>query len=331
MSSILGFETQFYDPVSGIAKKLYLKFYLDDNTIEILDEKAAFLKRIYYPDVKLTDLYVGSSITVFNRLIQLKKCANSFTENYMNSREVHLITVFSLKESHEIGQFLRLFDKYDLNIGKIRTTKTGFSGYGIDIDEDSIIIEAIVLKSIDIQSFINDSNNIFPNSVTMVLGADKISELMAECSSVPVPDYCTLCIIKPHVLKANKSGDVLSAITEKGFCISGLHVVHFTPEMAQELMDVYTKVYPSYSLMLEQLCAGPLLAVMVTGSEDIVSEFRAFSGPLSPELARTLRPDSLRALFGSDTSLNAVHCTDLSEDGDMECRYIFETLFNIKV
>jgi hypothetical protein len=161
--------------VSGIAKKLYLKFYLDDNTIEILDEKAAFLKRIYYPDVKLTDLYVGSSITVFHRLIQLKKCANSFTENYMNSREVHLITVFSLKESHETGRFLRLFDKYDLNIGKIRTTKTGFSGYGIDIDEDSIIIEAIVLKSIDIQSFINDSNNIFSNSVTMVLGADKIS------------------------------------------------------------------------------------------------------------------------------------------------------------
>jgi nucleoside-diphosphate kinase len=64
---------------------------------------------------------------------------------------------------------------------------------------------------------------------------------------------------------------------------------------------------------------------------DIVAEFRAFSGPLSPELARTLRPDSLRSLFGSDTTQNAVHCTDLPEDGDMECRYIFETLFNIKV
>jgi hypothetical protein len=161
--------------VSGIAKKLYLKFYLDDNTIEILEEKAAFLKRIYYPDVKLSDLYVGSSITVFNRLIQLKKCANTFTENYMNSREIHLITVFDLLESHKTGRFLRLFDKYDMNIGKIRTTNTGFSGYDINVGKDSVIIEAIVLKSIDIQSFINDSNKIFSNSITMVLAADKIS------------------------------------------------------------------------------------------------------------------------------------------------------------
>jgi hypothetical protein len=38
---------------------------------------------------------------------------------------------------------------------------------------------------------------------------------------------------------ANKSGDVLSAITEKGFCISGLHVVHFTPEMAQVYIYIY--------------------------------------------------------------------------------------------
>jgi hypothetical protein len=37
----------------------------------------------------------------------------------------------------------------------------------------------------------------------------------------------------------------------------------------QELMDVYTEVYPSYSLMLQQLCTGPLLAVMITGSEGI--------------------------------------------------------------
>lgn len=148
---------------------------MDDNTIEILEEKAAFLKRIYYPDVKLSDLYVGSSITVFNRLIQLKKCANTFTENYMNSREMHLVTVFNLSESHKIGRFLRLFDKYDISIGKIRTTNTGFSGYDINVGKDSVIIEAIVLKSTDIQSFINDSNAVFSNSITMVLAADKIS------------------------------------------------------------------------------------------------------------------------------------------------------------
>ena len=55
--SILGYETKWFDSVSGLSKKLFFKFFLDDNTIEILDEKAAFLKRIYYADISLNDLY----------------------------------------------------------------------------------------------------------------------------------------------------------------------------------------------------------------------------------------------------------------------------------
>jgi nucleoside-diphosphate kinase len=59
---------------------------------------------------------------------------------------------------------------------------------------------------------------------------------------------------------------------------------------------------------------------------DVVSRFRDLTGPLSPELARVLRPGSIRALYGHDHVHNAVHCTDLSEDGGMECHYIFQTL-----
>jgi nucleoside-diphosphate kinase len=44
------------------------------------------------------------------------------------------------------------------------------------------------------------------------------------------------------------------------------------------------------------------------------------------EIARALRPKSLRALFGSDKIKNAVHCTDLPEDGTLECEYFFSIL-----
>lgn len=41
--------------------------------------------------------------------------------------------------------------------------------------------------------------------------------------------------------------------------------------------------------------------------------------PLSlQEIARHLRPRTLRALFGVDKVRNAVHCTDLPEDGLLE-------------
>lgn len=63
--SVLGFDCEWYDPVSGMLQVLYLKFFLDDNTLEILTEKGAFLKRIYYPDVKASDLFLGNTINVY--------------------------------------------------------------------------------------------------------------------------------------------------------------------------------------------------------------------------------------------------------------------------
>jgi hypothetical protein len=62
--SVLGFELEWLDEVSGLLQTLYLKFFLDDNTIELLKGTSTFLKRIYYPEVKLSDLFVGNTITV---------------------------------------------------------------------------------------------------------------------------------------------------------------------------------------------------------------------------------------------------------------------------
>ncbi len=72
--------------------------------------------------------------------------------------------------------------------------------------------------------------------------------------------------------------------------------------------------------MLAQLTAGPLIAMEVTGpsGSDIVPQFREFVGPSDPALAKQIRPNSLRARYGEDKVKNAVHCTDLPEDGVLE-------------
>ena len=44
---------------------------------------------------------------------------------------------------------------------------------------------------------------------------------------------------------------------------------------------------------------------------DPVEPFRELCGPADPEIATALRPQSLRARFGSDKNRNGVHCTDL--------------------
>lgn len=106
--------------------------------------------------------------------------------------------------------------------------------------------------------------------------------------------------------------------------------------MAEEFFDAYRGVMSNYSLMIEAVTTGPLLAVCITSKygatdfgEDIVTSFREFCGPNHPELARILRPKSVRANFGTGLLTNAVHCTDLPDDGEMEARYFFDTLANL--
>lgn len=56
------------------------------------------------------------------------------------------------------------------------------------------------------------------------------------------------------------------------------------------------------------------------------------------EIARHLRPNSLRALYGKNKIQNAVHCTDLPEDGVLEaskkmllCRYQEGSLYRVQI
>jgi len=90
-------------------------------------------------------------------------------------------------------------------------------------------------------------------------------------------------------------------------------------------------VLPNYTALIEHMCATPVLAVLVTGKDqdNVVSSFREFTGPQNPSLAKALRPQSLRAMYGVDSVRNAVHCTDLEDDGELECRYFFETLASL--
>ena len=50
---------------------------------------------------------------------------------------------------------------------------------------------------------------------------------------------------------------------------------------------------------------------MEVRQNNAVAALRELCGPNDPEMARSLRPKSIRALFGKDKAKNAVHCTDL--------------------
>lgn len=73
------------------------------------------------------------------------------------------------------------------------------------------------------------------------------------------------------------------------------------------------------------MCSGPTIALEVR-QQNVVQSFRDFCGPHDPEIAKHLRPNTLRAKFGHDRVKNVLHCTDLPEDGVLECEYLFNRL-----
>jgi len=95
---------------------------------------------------------------------------------------------------------------------------------------------------------------------------------------------------------------------------------------AEEFLEVYKGVLPEYHDMVSQLSAGACL-VMEVRQEDAVNSFRQLVGPHDPEVAKHLRPNTLRAKHGLDRVRNAIHCTDLPEDGLLEVEYFFNILY----
>lgn len=138
---------------------------------------------------------------------------------------------------------------------------------------------------------------------------------------------CTCCIIKPHAISEGMLGKILIAIRDACFEISAIQMFNMDRANVEEFYEVYKGVVSEYNDMVTELYSGPCVAIEIQQSNP-TKTFREFCGPSDPEIARHLRPETLRANFGKTKVQNAVHCTDLPEDGLLEVQYFFKILDN---
>lgn len=94
---------------------------------------------------------------------------------------------------------------------------------------------------------------------------------------------------------------------------------------AEEFFEVYKGVLPEFVALIEHMTTGPVIALEIR-QENVVQQFRQAAGPMDPEIAKNLRPSTIRAKFGIDRVRNAIHCTDLPEDAMLETEYFFGLL-----
>ena len=135
----------------------------------------------------------------------------------------------------------------------------------------------------------------------------------------------TLGIVKPHAVIGGLTGRIMKEISSAGLEITAVQLHNIDKVNAQEFYEVYKGVVAEYNQMVEELSSGPCIALEVSG-DNAHGAFRELVGPSDPEIARHLRPDTIRAKFGQDKIKNALHCTDLPDDSILEVEYFFKIL-----
>uniref|UniRef100_A0A0B7AGW0 Nucleoside diphosphate kinase n=1 Tax=Arion vulgaris TaxID=1028688 RepID=A0A0B7AGW0_9EUPU len=138
----------------------------------------------------------------------------------------------------------------------------------------------------------------------------------------------TCCLIKPHAIKSGNAGKIINNIQDAGFTINTIQMFSLEKANVEEFYEVYKGVVHEYPGMVNELTSGPVIAMEIIGksSEQVPMAFREHCGPMDTEIARHLRPRTIRALFGLNKVQNAVHCTDLPEDAPLEVDYFFKVL-----
>lgn len=134
-------------------------------------------------------------------------------------------------------------------------------------------------------------------------------------------------------MKEKQIGTIMSKICEADFQIGGLQMFKVEKKNSEEFYEIYKGVVNEYQEMVNELCNGACVALQITkpnmDGRTVVNQFREFVGPVDPNVARHLRKNTLRAQLGTDKIKNAVHCTDLEDDGCLEVEYFFKCLAGV--
>ncbi len=326
---MVAFIVTWFDHNASLARKYRLNHF-SDNTIEMINIKnnQTFLTRSYFPDLKRSALFLGASLTINSRQLHIVEYADKGTGVTYESSAVRAFGLVKPEGMNSLGAILSSVPA-PFTISRMKMVQLDTAGaarFGCSTGA-ALAFEAPVIGVRDGEekwmSFVSSKSD-------MVAGACGVSEPCEDasfCFGGPSagkrPDgECTACLIKPHAVKEMKVAAIVSDIIEQGFKVEALETIHFDMTTATSFFEVYKGVFSFYSDLMMQMVDAPCLFLKLSGGSEVVTEFREFCGPQDVEVAKVLRPKSLRARYGSSRVLNAIHCTDLPNDAGLECSYL---------
>jgi len=338
--SCLAFNVEWFDANASLVRKYRLNYY-EDETLDMINSVTgkSFLKRTYCPGVQKSDLFIGASITVFSRQLHLIEYADEGTTAYFSAENVRPFALVKPSAFSSIGEIISSI-QHPFSLARMKMISLDASAadrFGCSAGQ-AVAIETTVIAAganDDVASRWAKAMEVHGDGVyTACGGQDSHDDTVfafetcrSSLESMPASSDMTACLVKPHVVIARQAGSVLSEILASGFTITAMEMVHLDRSMATNFFTVYQGVLTEYADMVAHMIENYSIFIRLEGP-NVVADFRDFCGPNETELAKVLRPKSLRAQFGETRVRNAVHCTDLPEDGGLECEY-FQYLLGV--
>ena len=135
----------------------------------------------------------------------------------------------------------------------------------------------------------------------------------------------TFTIIKPDAVAAGNSGAIIKIIEAHGFVVNAMKLTQLTTVQAGLFYKIH-KEKTFYNDLVEYMSEGPIIP-MILEKDNAVEDFRALIGSTNPAEAAE---GTIRKLFATSISANAIHGSDSNENALIEGNFFFSNLERMK-
>jgi nucleoside-diphosphate kinase len=125
-------------------------------------------------------------------------------------------------------------------------------------------------------------------------------------------------MIKPDGVENGHIGAILGQINAAGFRIVAMKMTQLTKRDAQNFYGVHRE-RPFFGELVDYMTSGAIVAAVLE-KENAVEDFRKLIGNTDPKKAEA---GTIRALYATDISANAVHGSDSDENAAIESAFHF--------
>lgn len=128
----------------------------------------------------------------------------------------------------------------------------------------------------------------------------------------------TFTLLKPDVIKNSHLGEILHIIQKNEFKIVGIKLTRLSRVEAADFYSIH-QGKSFYHKLIDFMTSGPIVSIVLE-KENAVENFRELIGNTDPSQAAK---GTIRQIFGTNKTMNAIHGSDSDENAVIESNFYF--------